>query len=110
MMFFNITISVVDIFGSGNATSIGKRAIGLYALTTLLGALQGIAVANIFSFLLDSDQGLTDDDDGVKITMKCPKDLGIMTVDADGSMLCVHHNELKSHYNLTAKYVTNVHT
>lgn len=102
MMFFNITTSVVDIFGTGSASSIGKRAISLYTLTTVLAALEGIAIANVFSSLLDSNEGLTDDDDGVKITMMCPKDLGTMTVDADGSLLCVHHDDLSS-YNLTSK-------
>ena len=102
MMFFNIATSVVDIFGSGNASSIGKRAIGLYTLTTLLSVCEGIAIANAFAFLLTSDEGLTDDDDGVKVTMKCPKDLGVMTVDADGNMACIHHDQLHS-YNLTSK-------
>ena len=102
MMFFNITTSVVDIFGSGSASSIGKRAIGLYTLTTFLSVCEGIAIANAFSFLFASDEGLSDDDDGVKVTMKCPKDEGIMTVDADGNMLCLHHDEISS-YNLTSK-------
>ncbi|CAE7850087.1 unnamed protein product, partial [Symbiodinium microadriaticum] len=72
-------------------------------MTTFLSVCEGIAIANAFAFLLTSDEGITDDDDGVKVTMQCPKDLGTMTVDADGNMVCVHHDDLQA-YNLTTKY------
>jgi hypothetical protein len=101
MMFFNIICSVYDIFGSGNAGSIGKRAIWFYTLTTLLATIEGIVIANVFSSLLVSDDA-DDDDDGVKITLACPEDEGVVTVTPDGSILCIPHNELPS-YNISSK-------
>lgn len=104
MMFFNITASVADIFGSGNAGTVGSKAIQLYMLTTLVAVTEGIILANVFSSLFDTDKGFSDDDDGAEINLKCPKDLGMMTVDKNGDLQCIHHDEL-SNYNTSSKYV-----
>lgn len=88
MMFFNMIASVADIFGSGNASTMGKLAMGLYTLSTVLAAVQGIIMAVVFAYLLDSDKGNSDDDDGVEVTMICPEDLGTLTVLNDGSTVC----------------------
>jgi hypothetical protein len=103
MMFFNIICSVYDIFGSGSAGSIGKRAIWFYTLTTILATIEGIVIANVFSSLLVSDD-TDDDDDGVKVTLACPEDEGVVTVTPDGSILCIPHDELAS-YNISSKSV-----
>jgi L-cystine uptake protein TcyP (sodium:dicarboxylate symporter family) len=101
MMFFNIVCSVYEIFGSGSASSIGNRAIWFYTLTTVMATLEGIVIANIFSSLLvskDSD----DDDDGVKVSLACPEDEGVLTMTIDGTVLCIPHDDLKA-YNVTSK-------
>ena len=102
MMFFNIVCSIYDVFGSGSAGSLGKRAIWLYTLTTVIATIEGILMANIFSSLLESDNGESDDDDGVKVSLVCPEDEGIITVLNDGSVLCIPHDQLDS-YNITGK-------
>lgn len=103
MMFFNMIASVADIFGSGNASQIGKLAMGLYTLSTVLAALQGIMIAIVFAYLLDSDKGLEDDDDGVEVEMACPEDQGVLTVLADGSTACLRDGELSA-YNVSGSY------
>jgi hypothetical protein len=103
MMFFNIICSVYDIFGAGNASSIGNRAIWFYTLTTVLATIEGVVIANVFSSLLvskDSD----DDDDGVKVALACPEDEGVLTMAMDGTVLCIPHNDLET-YNVTSKCV-----
>jgi L-cystine uptake protein TcyP (sodium:dicarboxylate symporter family) len=102
MMFFNIVSSVVDIFGSGSAGNMGKKALWLYTLSTVLATIEGIVFANLFSSFLDSDKGLTDDDDGSKISMACPKELGVLTVQPDGTLFCIPHDSLSA-LNLTSK-------
>lgn len=103
MMFFNIVCSIYDVFGSGSAGNMGKRAIWLYTLTTIIATIEGIIMANVFSSLLESDDGYSDDDDGVKVSLVCPEDEGMMTVMTDGSILCIPHEELNS-YNVSSKY------
>lgn len=96
MMFFNITCSVVDIFGSGNAGSLGGKAIYFYSLTTILAVCEGILTANLFSFLFGSDEGESDDDDGVEVGMACPENFGTLTMEQDGSIICIHEDQLSS--------------
>lgn len=103
MMFFNIIASVYDIFGSGNAGSIGKRAMWLYTLTTVIATIEGIVIANLFSSLLVNEDN-DDDDDGVKISLVCPEEEGMMTVTTDGSILCIPHEDLRL-YNISDKSV-----
>lgn len=105
MMFFNITASVYDIFGSGDAGTIGKRAIYYYTVSTLLAVGEGIMFANIFSFLFNSDEGEGDDDDGVEVGMVCPSDYGMMTVETDGSIMCIHKDAVAA-FNLTSEHQT----
>ena len=85
--------SVADIFGSGNASTIGRLAMGFYTLSTVLAAIQGIAVAIVFAYLLDSNKGDTNDDDGVEIEMICPEDLGTLTVLEDGTTMCLQDGQ-----------------
>lgn len=103
MMFFNITASVYDIFGSGEAGSVGKRAIYYYTISTLLAVGEGIAFANAFSFLFNSDEGDSDDDDGVEVNMVCPESYGTMTVEKDGSIMCIQKDAVAA-FNLTSEY------
>lgn len=103
MMFFNMISSVADIFGSGNASTIGRLAMGFYTLSTVLAALQGIAIAISFAYLLDSNNGETDDDDGVEVEMVCPKDLGTLTVLEDGSTACLRDGQLTA-FNVTDSF------
>jgi hypothetical protein len=69
-------------------------------LTTLLAVLEGILIANMFSFLFTSDDADSDDDDGVEVSMICPDNFGTMTMEQDGSIICVHEDHLAS-FNLT---------
>lgn len=103
MMFFNITASVYDIFGSGEAGTIGKRAIYYYSISTILAVAEGILFANVFSFLFNSDEGESDDDDGVEVNMICPETYGTMTMEADGSIMCIHKDDVAA-FNLTSEY------
>ena len=105
MMFFNITASVYDIFGSGEAGSIGKRAIYYYTISTLLAVAEGILFANLFSFLFNSDEGDSEDDDGVEVGMVCPDNFGMMTVESDGSIMCIHEDAVAA-FNLTSEHQT----
>jgi Na+/H+-dicarboxylate symporter len=103
MMFFNITASVYDIFGSGEAGAVGKRAIYYYSISTLLAVAEGILFANVFSFLFNSDEGDSDDDDGVEVNMVCPESYGTMTVESDGSIMCIHKDAVAA-FNLSSDY------
>ena len=69
-------------------------------MTTLLAVLEGILIANMFSFLFTSDDADSDDDDGVEVSMICPDNFGTMTMEQDGSIICVHEDHLAS-FNLT---------
>jgi hypothetical protein len=81
---------------------LGGKAIYFYSLTTLLAVLEGIMIANLFSFMFASDDGDSDDDDGVEVGLVCPEKFGTMTMKEDGSILCVHEDHLDA-FNLTAR-------
>lgn len=66
----------------------------------MLAVLEGILIANMFSFLFTSDDADSDDDDGVEVSMICPDNFGTMTMEQDGSIICVHEDHLAS-FNLT---------
>ena len=65
-----------------------------------MAVLEGILIANMFSFLFTSDDADSDDDDGVEVSMICPDNFGTMTMEQDGSIICVHEDHLAS-FNLT---------
>ena len=62
MMFFNISVSIAEIYGSGSAGSLGKKVIKFYLLTTLLAVANGIIMANMYASLFTSTA--EGDDDG----------------------------------------------
>lgn len=62
--------------------------------------MEGILIANLFSSLFGSDEGDSDDDDGVEVGMVCPENFGTMTMERDGSIMCVHEDHLAS-FNLS---------
>jgi hypothetical protein len=84
---------------------LGSKAIYFYSLTTLLAVLEGILVANIFSVLFSSDEGESDDDDGVEVGMVCPDNFGTMTMERDGSIICVHEDHLDA-FNVSTRWVS----
>jgi Na+/H+-dicarboxylate symporter len=61
MMFFNISVSIAQIYGEGNAGSLGKKVIKFYLLTTLLAVMNGIIMANMYSSLFTSEKEEEDD-------------------------------------------------
>eukprot|EP00602_Paraphysomonas_sp_CaronLab_P008734 CAMPEP_0185035952 /NCGR_PEP_ID=MMETSP1103-20130426/28164_1 /TAXON_ID=36769 /ORGANISM="Paraphysomonas bandaiensis, Strain Caron Lab Isolate" /LENGTH=544 /DNA_ID=CAMNT_0027573271 /DNA_START=85 /DNA_END=1719 /DNA_ORIENTATION=- len=102
MMFFNISVSVAQIYGEGGAGSLGKKVLKFYLLTTVAAVMNGIAMANIFASLFTSDSD-EDDDDGVDVEFKCPKGFGKITVDSSGNVLCMPTDSTAS-YNISHKY------
>ena len=78
------------------AGSLGGKAIYFYSLTTILAVCEGILTANLFSFLFGSDEGESDDDDGVEVGMACPENFGTLTMEQDGSIICIHEDQLSS--------------
>lgn len=62
MMFFNISVSIAQIYGEGSAGSLGKKVIKFYFLTTVLAVLNGIIMANMYAGLFKTED--EDDDDG----------------------------------------------
>ena len=63
-------------------------------------------MANVFSFLFNSDEGESDDDDGVEVGLVCPENFGTMTMEQDGSVFCVHEDHLDS-FNLSARSLSS---
>lgn len=76
MMFFNISVSIAQIYGDGSAGSLGKKVIKFYLLTTLLAVMNGIIMANMYASLFTSEK--EEDDDGCYIFLFCPTFVNIM--------------------------------
>ena len=106
ILYRRTVVSLTHCTLTPQAGSLGSKAIYFYSLTTLLAVLEGILIANLFSFLFASDEGEGDDDDGVEVAMVCPEDFGTMTMARDGSILCVHEDRLNS-INISTRYATH---
>lgn len=97
--FFNITVSVTNIFSKGNGLALGKKILFLYSITTIFAVINGICIANIFGGLFISNDG-GDEEEGVDVKLKCPGGEGRVTVDSSGNLICLTSKAVAS-FNLT---------
>lgn len=97
--FFNITVSVTKIFSDRKGFALGKKAIQLYFLTTLLAVINGICIANTFSGLFSPTDD-DDDEEGADVELRCPEGAGKITMDEAGRLFCLPTHDVVS-YNLT---------
>jgi hypothetical protein len=90
--FFNIIVSIADIYREGAAGTLGKKVLHFYFLTTMFAVTNGCIVATAFSSLLSNNSD-DDDDGGVDIELLCPKSFGKLSVLPSGVIQCIPTTE-----------------
>jgi len=63
-----------------------KKLFGYILLQIVIATLEGILMAILFSSFIVADDLSNDDDDGVKISLVCPEDEGMVTAMKDGTI------------------------
>jgi hypothetical protein len=90
--FFNITVSIADIYRDGAAGTLGKKVLYFYFISTLLAVTNGCLMSISFSSLLSSNKN-DDDDGGVGIELLCPKSYGKLSVLSSGIIQCLTNDD-----------------
>jgi Na+/H+-dicarboxylate symporter len=99
--FFNIIVSIADIYRNGAAGTLGKKVLYFYFLSTLMAVTNGCLISVAFSSLLSSKSN-DDDDGGVGIELLCPKSYGKLSVLTSGIIQCLpNEDDENSSSNIT---------
>lgn len=96
--FFNITVSIADIYRDGEAGRLGRKVLYFYTLTTFFAVITGCLISVAFSPLLSKNIE-ENDDEGVDIELLCPKSFGKLSLLPSGSIQCVPNDSNVTRYD-----------
>lgn len=109
LVFCSLVVGMADMLAVGKAGKFGSRALGMYVITTVLAACEGLVWVVIFRPLF-SNQVKAPEDETPKFALQC-EEAGYFMTNVNGTIACVYDatfNSTGAHSTDAIFYATDI--